>query len=67
MRYQAYLQGRQAGWLCVDDIRTKENLPELPDGAGKVFQQTPVGGAPNLQPGSTAEAAGVPESAVPVT
>lgn len=66
VRYQAYLQGRQAGWLCVDDIRTKENLPDLPDGLGKTFQQTPVGGAPNLQPGA-AESPGELEPAVPVT
>lgn len=47
-RYQAYLQGRQAGWLSVNDIRRLENMPPI-DG-GDEYQTTPVGGAPNLQP-----------------
>ena len=49
-RYTAYLQGRQAGWLSVDDIRAMENMPPLPNGEGATYQTTPVGGAPNLQP-----------------
>jgi HK97 family phage portal protein len=51
-RYQAYLQGRQAGWLSANDIRAKENEPPI-DG-GDEYQTTPVGGAPNLQPGGAA-------------
>src|SRR3954452_11642301 len=47
-RYGAYLQGRQAGWLSVNDIRAKENMPPIED--GDQYQTTPVGGAPNLQP-----------------
>ena len=47
-RYAAYLQGRQAGWLSVNDIRSLENMPPV-DG-GDEYQLTPVGGAPNLQP-----------------
>jgi HK97 family phage portal protein len=47
-RYTAYVQARQAGWLSVNDIRRLENLPPI-DG-GDVYQETPVGGAPNLQP-----------------
>ena len=31
-RYTAYNIGRTAGFLCVDDIREKENLNPLPDG-----------------------------------
>lgn len=46
-RYAAYVQARQAGWLSVNDIRAKENLP--PIAGGDTYQQTPVGGAPNLQ------------------
>lgn len=47
-RYEAYLKGRQAGWLSVNDIRAMENLPPIPEGDD--YQTTPVGGAPNLQP-----------------
>lgn len=50
-RYTAYLQGRQAGWLNVDEIREEEGREPLPNGAGQEYQTTPVGGAPNLQPG----------------
>jgi phage portal protein BeeE len=50
LRYAAYLQGRQAGWLSVNDIRKEENLPPIE--GGDEYQTTPVGGAPNLQPGS---------------
>lgn len=47
-RYEAYLAGRQAGWLSVNDIRAMENMPPIPE--GDQYQTTPVGGAPNLQP-----------------
>jgi HK97 family phage portal protein len=47
-RYAAYVQARQAGWLSANEIRAFENLPPV-DGGDEV-QQTPVGGAPNLQP-----------------
>ncbi len=61
LRYAAYLQGRQAGWLSVNDIRVAENQPPIE--GGDTYQDTPVGGAPNLQPagegdGSTVEPAG---------
>lgn len=36
-RYQAYNIGRNAGFLCVDDIREKENMNSLPDGKGQIF------------------------------
>jgi HK97 family phage portal protein len=48
-RYAAYVQARQAGWLSANEIRAFENLP--PISGGDEVQQTPVGGAPNLQPG----------------
>jgi HK97 family phage portal protein len=38
-RYLGYAIGRQWGWLNVDDIRALEDLPELPDGAGKTYLQ----------------------------
>jgi HK97 family phage portal protein len=50
-RYAAYLQARQAGWLSPNEIRAAENYPPV-DG-GDVWQVTPVGGAPNLQPGAS--------------
>lgn len=66
-RFQAYVQGRQAGWLSANDVRIKENLPPIE--GGDVYQVTPVGGAPNLQPGGAAPppTAGELEPAVPVT
>jgi hypothetical protein len=36
-RYAAYAVARQWGWLNVDEIRAKENLNPLPDGAGAVY------------------------------
>lgn len=49
LRYAAYTQARQAGWLSINDIRRKEGEPPIgPEGDD--YQATPVGGAPNLQP-----------------
>ncbi len=42
-RYAAYAQGRQGGWLCVNDIRRMENLDPV-DG-GDIFLQ-PLNMAP---------------------
>ena len=36
-RYRAYAQGRQWGWLSCDDIRERENMNPLPDGAGDIY------------------------------
>lgn len=47
-RYQAYNIGRNAGFLCVDDIREKENMNLLPDGQGQIFLE-PM----NMQPAGT--------------
>jgi HK97 family phage portal protein len=46
---QAVLAGRQAGWLSINDARRVFSLPPIED--GDTVQVTPVGGAPNLQPG----------------
>lgn len=46
--------GRQGGWLSINDARRMEGLPPIPD--GDQVQQTPVGGAPNLQPQAGASA-----------
>ncbi len=47
-RYRGYLMGRQGGWLDVDEIRDKEEMPPLPDGLGQVYNQPmnwgPLGG-----------------------
>lgn len=48
-RYQSYSLARQGGWQSINDIRRKENEP--PVEGGDIYQETPVGGAPNLQPG----------------
>ena len=55
-RYAAYVQARQAGWLSANEIRAFENLPPIE--GGDEVQQTPVGGAPNLQPASPPPAPG---------
>lgn len=44
-RYQAYLWAKQAGWLTANEIRAKEDMPQVE--GGDELQQTPVGGAPN--------------------
>ncbi|MGH2663675.1 MAG: phage portal protein [Actinomycetota bacterium] len=38
-RYQAYITGRQGGWLNVDEIRALEEMPPIPDGAGQEYAQ----------------------------
>lgn len=38
-RYTAYTQARNAGWLSVDEIREKEDLPPIPDGSGQSYIQ----------------------------
>lgn len=50
-----YTAARQAGWLSNNDIRRMEDLPAIE--GGDVYQETPVGGAPNLQPGGMDNAA----------
>ena len=51
-RYEAYLKGRQAGWLTANQIRELENMPPIDQAGADELQTTPVGGAPNLQPGA---------------
>lgn len=36
-RFEAYNIARNGGWYNVDEIRDKENMNPLPDGAGKMF------------------------------
>lgn len=36
-RYKAYAIGRQWGWLSADDVRSRENMNNLPDGAGQIY------------------------------
>ncbi|HEX7099670.1 MAG TPA: phage portal protein [Acidimicrobiia bacterium] len=36
-RFEAYAMGRQWGWLNADEIRAREDLPPLPDGAGREY------------------------------
>ena len=52
-RYESWLKGRQAGWLSANDIRAKEDEPPIE--GGDVYQTTPVGGAPELQPAEPAD------------
>ncbi len=60
-RYDAYAVGRQWGWLSADDIRARENMNPLPNGAGEEYlnplnmvsagqQPTPTQPAPAPQP-----------------
>jgi HK97 family phage portal protein len=32
-----YVRARQWGWMSADDIREREDLPDLPDGQGKTY------------------------------
>lgn len=54
-RHEAYLIARQAGWMSVNDIRGEEGMG--PIAGGDLYQETPVGGAPNLQPQGGSDAA----------
>lgn len=36
-RYEAYVAGRNAGFLSVNDIRRMENMPPLTDGQGDIY------------------------------
>ena len=36
-RYAAYAVARNWGWMSADDVRVRENLNPLPDGAGKIY------------------------------
>lgn len=44
-RYKAYAMALQWGWMSRDEIRAKENLEPIPDGAGETFFM-PVNMAP---------------------
>lgn len=44
-RYRAYAIGRQWGWLSADDVRSRENMDDLPDDKGKIYM-TPLNMVP---------------------
>ena len=50
-RADFYLKARNAGWMNVDEIREKEDLPPVPDGSGSSFIQPlnfgPLGADPS--------------------
>jgi HK97 family phage portal protein len=50
-RYDAYTQARNAGWMNVDEIRSLEDMPPIPGGAGQSYIQPlnmgPLGTDPN--------------------
>lgn len=56
-RYTAYTQARNAGWLNVDEIREKEDMLPIPDGAGQSYIQPlnmgPLGSDPPAANGGT--------------
>lgn len=45
-RYSAYMQGRQGGWLSINDVRRKEGLPPVENGDALLtpLNMTPVNG-----------------------
>lgn len=45
-RYAAYKVGKDGGWLSADEIREKENMAPLPNGAGKTYTSTTTKGGP---------------------
>jgi HK97 family phage portal protein len=62
IRFAAYKDALQAGWMTANEVRERENLPPHPDGIA--LQQTPVGGAPNTNPVVTSN--GKSEPVVPL-
>ena len=64
-RYEAYAIGRQNGWLSADDIRERENMNPLPNGAGMTYLEPlnmTTSGQPKEAPAPTAPQ---PGSSVP--
>jgi HK97 family phage portal protein len=51
LRFAAYKDALQAGWMTSNEVRERENLPPHVD--GEMLQQTPVGGAPNISNGKS--------------
>lgn len=53
-RYRAYAIGRQWGWLSADDVRQRENLNKLANGAGESYlvplNMVPAGEDPMRDP-----------------
>lgn len=58
-RFQALTLGVNGGWLCLDDAREREDMPEIPDGMGKDFYR-PLNFATleNIRKGQTAPTSG---------
>lgn len=61
-RYQAHTLALQSGWKTKNEVRADEGLPPV-DG-GDQIQLTPVGGAPNPDPGTTSDAPTPPSTGV---
>lgn len=61
-----YASGRTNGWLSVDEIRSRENYPPLPDGLGQTFMQPlnmqPVGGSEGSPDRNPSPSTGNPDS-----
>lgn len=52
-RYRAYMTGRQGGWLSVNEIRRRENLPRIPSGGDEYLNplnMEPAGGREGGRP-----------------
>lgn len=62
-RYKSYLTGRQGGWLCIDEIRAKEDMAPLPDGKGQDYL-TPLNFGP-IPPGGLVTDPGGPAADEP--
>lgn len=61
-RYQAHTLSLQSGWKTKNEVRADEGLPPV-DG-GDQIQLTPVGGAPNPDPGTVSDAPTPPSTGV---
>ena len=57
-RSEYYSAGIQWGWMCPDEIRSRENMNSIPDGLGKQYLR-PL----NMVPAGTVPAAPKPEAA----
>lgn len=49
-RYENHNLALQGGWMNVDEVRAKENLPPLPDGEGKKYKGAGASPPPPVAP-----------------
>lgn len=70
-RYTAYQQALDGGWMNPDEVRSLEDRPPIPGGAGKMYRQpmnyAPLGYDPSKQQDPQPAAPPVPPSPAPAS